>query len=186
MPRPHRIEVEDGISHVTARAVFEHRAFVVGADRFEFLFLLMRVVRRHGWVVLGFCLMGTHYHLVIQTPRPTLSAGVQLLNGWYAQRFNRRHGRRGHLFDGRFRSQRLETESHLLATLRYVDQNPVRAGLCRSPADWRWSGFRAVVGLAEAPAFLAVAKTLAFFADDSRAARRAYAEFIEADPAERR
>ena len=181
MPRPPRVEVEDGIFHVTTRSVFEHRLFVGTPDRYDFLFLLMRVVRRHEWLVLAYCLMGTHYHLVVQTPTPTLSRGVQLLNGWYAQRFNRRHGRRGHLFDGRFASQRLETESHLLATLRYVDQNPVRAGRCREPAGWRWSGFRALAGLTAAPEFLAVRHTLAFFAEDPGDARRAYREFVEAD-----
>jgi REP element-mobilizing transposase RayT len=182
MGRPLRAEIENGVFHATTRAVFEHRAFVTSADRYDFLFLLMRVVRRHDWLLLAYCLMGTHYHLVIETPRPTLSRGMQLLNGWYAQRFNRRHGRRGHLFDGRFHSGLLEDEAHLLRTIRYVEQNAVRAGYCTSPRGWRWCSYRALAGLAASPDFLAVGRTLAYFGEDARTARRAYRAFVESDP----
>jgi hypothetical protein len=97
--------------------------------------------------------MGTHYHLIVQTPRVNLAAGMQMLNGRYAQRFNWRYRRRGHLFGGRFMSVHIQDETHLMAAHRYVARNPVRAGLCAAPADWRWSSYRALVGTELPPIF---------------------------------
>jgi REP element-mobilizing transposase RayT len=83
--------------------------------------------------------MGTHYHLIVESSREQLSAGMQRLNGVYAIRFNRRHGLKGHLFEARFASYVLRDEEHFTAAINYVLENPVRAGLCASPTDWRWS-----------------------------------------------
>jgi REP element-mobilizing transposase RayT len=83
--------------------------------------------------------MGTHYHLVLEASRAQLSDGMRRLNGDYARRFNRRHGRRGHLFEERFSSFVLRDERHLEAAVAYVLQNPVRAGLCAQARDWQWS-----------------------------------------------
>jgi REP element-mobilizing transposase RayT len=107
-----------------------------------FLRLLVRVVERHEWRMHGFCLMPNHYHLVVETELCRLSAGVQGLNGVYAQAFNRRHGRWGHLFGERFASWVVE-DAHLVNTIEYVLQNPVRAGLVARAADWPWVAVRA-------------------------------------------
>jgi REP element-mobilizing transposase RayT len=82
---------------------------------------------------------GTNYHLVLAATRPRLSDGMRRLNGDYARRFNKRHGRRGHLFDERFSSFAVEDERHLEAAIHYVLQNPVRAGLCDEARDWTWA-----------------------------------------------
>ena len=91
----------------------------------------------------GFCLMPNHYHLLVATERWRLSAGVQSLNGVYAQAFNRRHGRWGHLFGERFASWVVEDDAHLVNTIEYVLQNPVRARLVERAADWPWTAVRA-------------------------------------------
>ena len=91
----------------------------------------------------GFCLMPNHYHLVVETELWRLSAGVQSLNGVYAQAFNRRHRRWGHLFGERFASWVVEDDAHLVNTIEYVLQNPVRAGLVERAADWPWAAVRA-------------------------------------------
>jgi len=87
-------------------------------------------------------LKGTHYHLVIQGKRDDVSIGVQWLNGTYAQSFNRRHRRWGHLFGARFGAWVVDRDEHLAATCNYVLQNPVRAGLVARARAWPWSSFR--------------------------------------------
>jgi putative transposase len=84
--------------------------------------------------------MGNHYHLVVRARRVDLSNGMRRLNGVYAQGFNRRYDRRGHLFGDRFASWVIGSEEHLSAAIAYVLFNPVRAGLCARAADWPWSG----------------------------------------------
>jgi putative transposase len=108
-------------------------------DRLTFMQLLRDVVRCHRWNCYAFCLMGTHYHVVVAAERHALSAGLQRLNGVYAQLFNRRHGRTGHLFGGRFHAWVIADERHLHATCAYVLENPVRAGLCATVSEWPWS-----------------------------------------------
>jgi REP-associated tyrosine transposase len=98
--------------------------------------------------------MGNHYHLVIETPVPTLGQGMKWLNGCYAQRFNRRWNRVGHLFQGRYKAILVEKDGYLLELVRYVVLNPVRAGWRQRPDDWRWSSYRALAGLDASPSWL--------------------------------
>ena len=84
--------------------------------------------------------MPNHYHLVLETPFPTLSQGMHYLNLFYARQFNERHGRSGHLFEARFWSARIEDDDHFAGVCLYVLHNPVRAGLCELVTEWRWCG----------------------------------------------
>ena len=152
--------------------------FLDDADYERFLQTLADVVERFGWICHAYCLMPNHYHLLVETPRPTLSDGMERLNGLYAQYFNRRHGVEGHVFERRFRSVRVIGEGHLLELSRYIVLNPVRAGLCGTPAGWRWSSFRAAVGSARRPKFLTVDWLGGLFGDDRRTAREAYSRFV--------
>jgi putative transposase len=140
--RPLRRNLPDGFFHVTARGVAHARIFLDDHDRRHFLALLAGTVRSCDWRCHAFCLMTTHYHLVLETTRERLSRGVQRLNGRHAEAFNARHARRGHLFGGRFASWIIGSDQHLHETCRYVLLNPVRAGLCGSPEEWRWSASR--------------------------------------------
>jgi len=99
------------------------------------------VVATHDWNCHAFCLMTTHYHLIVETERSKLSRGMQVLNGRYAQRFNQRHDRDGHLFRARYSVYVIDDEAGLEASCLYVLENPVRAGLCEKPSDWPWSGW---------------------------------------------
>jgi hypothetical protein len=103
---------------------------------------------------------------------------MQELNGRYAQLFNSWHGFDGHLFQGRFYSSPAETDGHLLELVRYVSLNPVRAGVCSDPADWRWSSYPALAGYVRSPRFLAAAKVLGLFAPGRRAAQGAFRRFV--------
>ncbi len=102
--------------------------------------LLGSVVVRNDWTCHAFCLMTNHYHLIVEAERPDLSRGMHRLNGRYAQLFNRRHGRDGHLFRGRYSVYVIDCETRLEASCRYVIENPVRAGLSQTASDWPWSG----------------------------------------------
>ena len=142
VPRILRTTLPDGYFHVYTRGVAETSVFADDEDRRTFLDLLLSVRRRYGWTLHTLCLMTTHYHFVLESACVRLSAGTQWLNGVYAQSFNKRHGRHGHLFGGRFGSRVIEDEEYLHAVCDYVLLNPVRAGLCERASDWPWSASR--------------------------------------------
>jgi REP element-mobilizing transposase RayT len=142
MPRMLRTTLPDGYFHVFARGVAGSPVFVDDEDRRSFLALVAFATRRYGWQFHTLCLMTTHYHFVLESARARLSAGMQWLNVVYAQGFNRRYTRHGHLFGSRFGSRVIEDEEYLQAVCEYVLLNPVRAGLCERAADWPWSASR--------------------------------------------
>jgi putative transposase len=139
VPRRPRRLLGDGTYHVTARGVARTDTFRDAHDYRSFLRLFADVVERYEWRCHAFCLMPNHYHLAVATPLESLSGGLHRLNGMYAQRFNKRHERWGHLFGDRFAARLIDTERHLRAACRYILDNPVRAGLCDKPGDWPWS-----------------------------------------------
>lgn len=178
MSRPLRLDHAGALWHVTSRGNERREVFVDDEDRREFLSLLGRSVELFGWKPHAWVLMGNHYHLLVGTPDATLSRGMRQLNGDYAQHFNRRHGRDGHVFQGRYKAILVQREAHLLEVSRYVVRNPVRAGIVTSPADWPWSSFRATAGLETAPAWLDVAFILDQFGSRRAAATTKYREFV--------
>ncbi len=109
-----------------------------------FLLLFADAADRFAWSVAAFCLMPNHYHLVVSAPLTQLSAGMHRLNGLYAQRFNKRYKRPGHLFQNRFDARLVEGDRQLRAVCRYVVNNPVRAHLCGQREKWPWCGLRAL------------------------------------------
>jgi putative transposase len=115
------------------------------SDRRNFLSLLALAVHQYEWTCHAFCLMTNHYHMVLDTTRENLSDGMQLLNGDYAQGFNGKYRRWGHVFGGRFWCRSLD-EDELEHVCLYVMENPVRAGLCKHSADWPWSACRFELG----------------------------------------
>ena len=136
-------EEEDGaIHHVYARGNRAVEIFLDDVDRRRYLRLLGDAVGRHGWRCLAYCLMTNHVHLAIETPRANLGSGLQLLRGAYARWFNLRHRLTGHLFQGRYGATRIGDDVQLITTLRYIEDNPVHAGLVAQPAQWSWSSAR--------------------------------------------
>jgi REP-associated tyrosine transposase len=179
MARPLRLEFPGSIWHVTARGN-ERRSIVLDdSDRMFLLDLLGQTVERFRWIVYQYVLMTNHYHLVFQLSEETLSSGMRWLNGRYAQAFNRRHARVGHLFQGRFHARLVEKESYLQEVMRYVVLNPVRAKIVSLPEDYAWSSHRATAGLRAAPSWLAVDRTLSCFAPEPTIARTWYTRFVD-------
>jgi REP element-mobilizing transposase RayT len=180
--RPLRVVFPGAFYHLTSRGNNRARVFHASADYEDFLEVLAQVVDRYGWLCHSYCVLGNHYHLLIETPQPNLPSGMRQLNGVFTQRYNRRQGRCGHLFQARYQAVLVEAESHLLASVRYIAWNPVRAGLCSEPAAWKWSSYPAMLGLTPRPGFLTTSWILAHFSRERAIARERLRGFIEGDP----
>jgi REP element-mobilizing transposase RayT len=164
---------------VTSRGNAREAIFVDDGDRSAFLDLVGKSVEMCRWRVHAYVLMSNHFHLLLETPEPSLSRGMRQLNGVYTQRFNRRHRRTGHLLQGRFGAVLVERNAHLLELARYVVLNPVRAGMAATPGAWSWSSYRATAGLADGPDWLDIGWLLAQLDPVSTSrARQRYRQFV--------
>jgi putative transposase len=179
MPRLPRPLVPKGTYHVTAKRCAGQSLFADSHDRATLLAIVALVVERHGWTCSSYCLMPTHFHLLITTLDADLDAGMQRLNSNYATSFNRRHGSSGHVFGSRYGAELIQSDGHLLETCRYIPLNPVRAGLCVDPEDWRWSSFRATMGKERAPGFLDTSWLLRLFGPNDAVARARFRAFVD-------
>jgi|SRR5581483_5218915 len=180
MSRPLRLEFPGSLWHVTVRGNERRPIFFDDRDRLTFLELLGDCAERSKWILPTYALMPNHFHMVTQLTATTLSRGMQWLNSTYARKFNRRHHRVGHLFQGRFNAVLIDKETHYLEVLRYVVLNPVRAGMVNSPEKYVWSSHRAIIGAVAAPEWLAVDDVLVPFGATRGVARRRYRDFVNA------
>jgi putative transposase len=178
MARPLRLDFAGAVWHLTSRGNAGDDIFYNDEDRLDFLELLGEAKRRFNWLIFTYILLTNHFHLVIETPEATLSRGMQWLLGTYVNRFNRRHKRSGHLFQGRFKGILIEKETQLLNVLRYVALNPVRAHMATLPEEYRWGSYRAIAGLEPSPAWLSTDAVLETFAPDPERARELYRLFV--------
>lgn len=145
VPRTAR-QLPPGVAyHLTTRGTNKRAIFIDDVDRQRFLGYLGVVTNRYGLSVLSYCLMGNHVHLLVRGNPEEVSAGMRDLLGTYARRFNRRARRSGHLFGERFHHVAVTSHDQIVATIRYVALNPVRAGMVESPEDWPWSSYAAIL-----------------------------------------
>jgi putative transposase len=177
-----RCNLPDGLSHLTSRGNRRQALFLVERDAGAYLDLLDYITPRVGWTCISYCLMPNHVHLLADAMQEQLSAAMRYVNGVYAQRFNREHGFRGHLLQGRFKAKPIADEGHLTEALRYIVMNPVRAGLCERPEQWPWSSYRAHLGLSSPRGFLDVERALRLFGRDDAKAREELARFVDLAP----
>ncbi len=191
MARSMRIEFPGAVYHVTSRGDRREAIFDDDQDAQRFMAVLGQATDRFGARLLAYCLMTNHYHLVLVTPTGGLSLHMRHINGVYAQSYNQRHGLTGHLFQSRYKAILVDRDAYLMALCRYVELNPVRAGLAAAASNWAWSSYAAHVGAAEAPPWLDVASLHAYVlgrdvttAADHIEAARAYAELVAAAPEE--
>jgi REP element-mobilizing transposase RayT len=173
-----RLEYAGAIWHVTSRGNERRDIFRDDHDRRRLLTLLAKVVVERRWLLHAWVLMSNHYHLLIEVPEIGLSRGIKWLNQTYAEDFNARHERVGHLFQGRFKGVLVEREGHLLELLRYIVLNPVRCGAVALADEYPWSSYRATAGIDNPPSWLEVGWTLDQFGADRAAARDAYRRFV--------
>lgn len=170
MTRPLRPDVPGAWHHVMNRGARRQEVFLDDTDRLTFLDL----VAEQDVEIHGYALMGNHYHLLIHTPTGGLSEAMRRIGGEYTLNFNRRHGRDGALFRGRFHSSRIASDSYLLAVSRYVHRNPLEAGLVRSNVAAKWTSCRAFYGLGQTPEWLHTSYML-----DLAGGPAAYADYVE-------
>ena len=178
MARPLRLEFAGALYHVTSRGDGREAIFLADGDRRMFLDVLAAVWERFNWTVHAYCLMTNHYHLLVETPDANLSKGMRQLNGVYTQRFNLAYNRTGHVFQGRYKAILVQKDAYLLELARYVVLNPVRARMVRTPADWPWSSYRAMIGDEPAPEWLETRTILAAFGETEPEAVEHYARFV--------
>jgi len=179
MARPLRIEFPGALYHVTSRGDRQEPIYEDDDDRRAYLEILGDVIERFHCFCYAYCLMGNHYHLVIETLEGNLSKAMRHLNGVYTQVSNRRHKRAGHLFQGRYKAILIDKDTYWLEVSRYVVLNPVRAGMVKKPGAWPWSSYNATVGAKSAPEWLEVDRLLGHFGQKRGMARRRYKEFVE-------
>ncbi|MEX2517366.1 MAG: transposase [Gammaproteobacteria bacterium] len=179
MVRPLRIEYPGAIYHLTARGNARADIYRSDRDRLTFLLVLGQTCECYHWACYAWCLMSNHYHLVIETAEANLSRGMRQLNGIYSQTFNRTHQRVGHVFQGRYKAILVEKEAYLLEVVRYVLLNPVRARMANAAGQYRWSSYRAMIGRAESPAWLARDAVLRQFAREMTTAKRQFIRFVQ-------
>jgi putative transposase len=162
MRNAHRDE-SPGFHHVVTRGNNKRTIYLDDRDREYFCWTVNRVARKYGWTVLAYCLMDNHYHLLISVGERGLARGMCELNSGYALNFNARHGRINHLFGKRYWNRRIKTESSLLNAVRYIVQNPRRAGGSRPLEAYAWTSYAATIGLAFARVQLAKEELLRLF-----------------------
>ena len=154
MPRPPRVDYQGAIQHIAVNGNNREPMFRNDDDRNRCLRLLGQTAETYGWEVWSYCLMDTHWHLVLRTPQLTLSNGMRRLNSCYARLFNIVHVRTGHSIRHRFMSVPVDDEPHLKELTRYLPLNPVRGGLVKHPEAWQWSSYPAQLGLVKPEAWL--------------------------------
>lgn len=179
MSRPLRIEYPGAIYHLTSRGNARSNIYVTDTDRIDFLKLLAQTCQRFGWHSYAWCLMGNHYHLVIETSEANLSRGMRHINGVYTQTFNRTHQRVGHLFQGRYKAILVEKDSYLLEVIRYVLLNPVRANMTKTAGQYPWSSYRAMISKATTPDWLERDWVLGHYGNRLSAAQEQFIKFIQ-------
>ncbi len=178
MARPLRIEFPGAVYHITSRGNAKQAIFIDDEDRGGFFDVLSMVVNRFNWLCHAYCHMENHYHLLIGTPNGNLSKGMRELNGVYTQGLNQRYRRVGHLFQGRYKAIIVEKDNHLMSLCRYVVLNPVRIGLIEKPEQWRWSSYRAIIGLVKRASFLTIDWILSQFDGRKRVDMEKYRRFV--------
>lgn len=165
MPRPVRVEFAGAVYHVMARGNERREIFRDDKDRQRFLEAVGEAVERFGVVVHVYCLMPNHYHLVVETPRANLSQAMAWLQTTYTVRFNRRHRRSGHLFQGRYKAHVVDADAYAQELVRYIHLNPVRprskhiriaAERIKELNRYRWSSHREYAGWRRRPAWLSL------------------------------
>ena len=178
MPRPPRLEFPGAVYHVTARGNERRAIFRDDRDRETYLDGLAHYRSKFAFRLLAYCLMTNHVHLAIRTGAAPLSRIMAGIQSRYAQRFNRRHARVGHLFQGRYKSSLVQEDRYLVAVIRYIHRNPVRAGLTRSASQYEWSSDR-YLRRGRGPTWLDVDETLSAIGQGRRSAVARYAALID-------
>lgn len=178
MSRPLRIQFPDAWYHVMNRGRIGDKIFKDKGDYFAFIELLKDCVEMWNLRVAAYCLMGNHYHILVQTPDANLSRCMRHINGVYTQHFNRTHGLDGHLFRGRYKSILLDSDSYLLELIRYIHRNPLEAGMVNSLESYPWSSHKGYLNRSNKWDWLHKDYVLKIFSKKRNEALKRYSAFV--------
>lgn len=142
MPRAARSRSNSGIYHIVLRGINKQEIFHDSHDYLQFLKIIKTVHADSGFQIISFCLMNNHVHLSLLEETADISLVMKRIGVSYAVYYNRKYARIGHLFQDRFRSERVEDERYLLTVTRYIHRNPVKAGIVERAEDYEWSSAR--------------------------------------------
>lgn len=180
MPRRARMKSKNGFYHVMLRGANKQEIFHDEEDNMKFLEIFMRYKEESGMGVYAWCLMNNHVHLLVREVNEELWVTMKRIAVSYVSYYNWKYGTTGHLFQDRFRSEVVETKRYFLTVIRYIHQNPVKAGIVNKPADWRWSSCGAYYGLVSYPrGLLNREKALTILAEDPAIALEKFKEYNE-------
>jgi len=177
MARKPRIEYPGAFFHIIVRGNNRENIFRDSADYLRYLQKLVYFCGEGDVTLYAYCLMPNHTHLLLEMGKVSLSKVLQRFHTWYTLYFNRRHGRVGHLFQGRYKAIVCDRDAYLLELVRYIHLNPVRAGLVHRPQDYRWSSHRIYIG-ADKPEGIDPSFVLGQLSDDFSAAKKFYRSFV--------
>jgi putative transposase len=180
MARQLRIEYEGAFYHITSRGNMRGQIFWDKQDRYQFIDILKRTKDRYGYLLHAYVFMDNHYHLLIETPHANIKQIMQNINTSYTVYVNRKHGRHGHLFQGRYKSFIVDKESYLLELGRYIHLNPARAGIVQKVDDYKWSSYKEYVNGKRNIRIADTDDTLYLFSKIRSEAINRYREFVHA------
>ena len=178
MARTLRIEFEGALYHIINGGIGQMTIFHNPKDWMKFLGFQARITKQFNWICHAYCLMGNHYHLLIETPDPNLAKGMKLLNQLYSQFYNWKYQRRGSVFQGRYKAWLVEKEEQFLENCRYIVNNPCKARLVQHPAEWTWSSYNSTMGTTKCPPYLHTDFVLSHFGSTRRKAQEKYEKFV--------
>ena len=179
MSRQPRIQFPGALYHITSRGNRRASIFLDEHDYLVWHETFSKTANKFGFISHSFCLMPNHFHILLETQLANLSEGMQFLNSHYSQHFNVRHQKSGHLLQGRFNSELVDEDAYFAELGRYITLNPVRAGLVKNAAEWRWSSYRYTAGLATPPDWLEIDRILSHFGEATNNLRNtAFCAFV--------
>lgn len=180
MVRQARQRCESGVYHVVLRGINRGDIFFDDADDFRFLETLTQKKNNQEFWLYGYCLMSNHVHLLVRENKDTVSRTMSRIGTSYAKWYNQKYNRSGHVFQGRYGSECVEDDKYLLTVVRYIHNNPVKAGLVKEPEAYRWSSIHAYTRMNEYPQGLTETEfILNIFHQKRTEAIRAFREFMK-------
>ena len=185
MPRRGRKKSSTGYYHVILRGINKNDLYLDQEDKGYFLKLLMNKMEQGEYVLLAYCLMDNHVHLLLQEGTDEIAVTMKRINISYARYFNKKYERVGPVFQDRFRSEGIKDDRQLLAVVRYIHQNPLKAGMVGRLADYRWSSYREYTNIGSREGIVSTAMVMGLLDDNEKRAIKAFVELNAQEVTER-
>lgn len=174
MPRQARKKSNSGIYHVMLRGINRQNLFEDNEDRQRFINTIGYYKTISGYNLYGYCLMDNHIHLLLRETNESISMGIKRISSSFVHWYNQKYNRCGHLFQERYKSEVVENERYFLTVLRYIHQNPIKAGIVKKLEQYPWSSYREYIGRAN---ITDVDFALEFFSKDKLEAVELFKEY---------